>query len=493
MNKKGFAISVVLYTMVILIIGILYLLLGIVRHRYNTGNDLKEHVISGINPGGPPISEVLADIVEDKFELTPPDTDGTKFLEGEEVPNYLWYSGKLWRILAINNDGSIRLVTHGCVSSVAWNSTSSTDYRTSQIRTWLNNEFYGTIYDADNLLVGTTLDYTLYDTFPTSKLASTNVINDEKIGLLTIYEYMMSGGTTTNATSKTFLNTAYYWWTASPNVNDSKIWYVGSENHAAVNNVMTNYGVRPTITLRAGVKIFEGTGEKNNPFRIVEDKPTGTNYELLNNRISGEYVNFNNRIYRIVGTEIFNGEKLTKITMADYSFNKNTIATIDFGAGYSEATFTLNYGIGLYLENWYQADSSNETYKNIYITDTYKAMIATKEEGVVWYKGPDSGGANYDYTLAKSGIPVSATIGLGRYGEMFSSQFGDGWETSYAMSWLITKSSNILVWRLNGNGGVYSYSPDNALGVRPSMYLKSDIKISSGTGMPHNPYQLSMN
>ena len=178
--------------------------------------------------------------------------------------------------------------------------------------------------------------------------------------------------------------------------------------------------------------------------------------------------------------------------MADYNFNKNTIATVAFGASYSESTFTLDHGIGKYLENWYQANSLSETYKDSFIMDGYKAMIATKEEGVVWYKGPDSGGTDYDYTLAKTGTPISATIGLNRYGEMFSGQFGDGWETSYSMSWLITKSSDTLPWRLNGNCGVYSYTPNNALGVRPSMYLKSNVKITSGTGMPHDPYQITM-
>ena len=48
MNKKGFAISVVLYAMVILIIGVLYLLLGIVKNRYMVGDNLKYDIINTI-------------------------------------------------------------------------------------------------------------------------------------------------------------------------------------------------------------------------------------------------------------------------------------------------------------------------------------------------------------------------------------------------------------------------------------------------------------
>ena len=49
MNKKGFAISVILYSMVILVISIMYLVLGIVKDRYNLENQLKESAIDYID------------------------------------------------------------------------------------------------------------------------------------------------------------------------------------------------------------------------------------------------------------------------------------------------------------------------------------------------------------------------------------------------------------------------------------------------------------
>ena len=119
-------------------------------------------------------------------------------------------------------------------------------------------------------------------------------------------------------------------------------------------------------------------------------------------------------------------------------------------------------------------------------------MIATSGENgdnIVWYTGPTSG-TGEDYTLSKTGTPVSATIGLGYYGEMFSSQFGDG-SGSSTNTWLMTIYSSSYVW------GVYNYGradydgPTSSRGVRPSMYLKSDVKIVSGSGMPHDPYVIT--
>lgn len=59
MNKKGFAISVILYIIVFFIITIFYVLLGIVKARYNTNSNLKDSVVDKLNS---------ASYIHDKFE-----------------------------------------------------------------------------------------------------------------------------------------------------------------------------------------------------------------------------------------------------------------------------------------------------------------------------------------------------------------------------------------------------------------------------------------
>lgn len=49
MNNKGFAISVILYVIVFLIIAVLYILLGIVKARYSVNSDLKNNVTTTLN------------------------------------------------------------------------------------------------------------------------------------------------------------------------------------------------------------------------------------------------------------------------------------------------------------------------------------------------------------------------------------------------------------------------------------------------------------
>ena len=467
--------------------------------EYNPGDPIKEEDIKGSNLTLYPV--VQADFVETietslATYLQAADTEGNRYLASSTTNNYVWYSGKLWRIVSINSDDTIKLVTQGNMTSIAWSiesetvegtTTYNTVYENSQIHNWLKNEFLPTI--EPSVLADSTWDYTTYETSSATKAESVNYVEGEKVGLLTIYDFYKVG-----TGSSSFLNNGYYWWTMSPRTDGSGVWYVSGNGSASNFSPTASRGVRPSVNLKSDIQIMGGSGTKSNPYVIGGDIETGTTSELLNNRISGEYIKFNDVLYRIVGTEEINGQTLTKITMADYSLNKNTLTTSLAYAPSSVSSslrriLSPTYGIGLYLEEWYQADSTSETYATTYIKDNYKMMIATSGENgdnVVWYTGPTSG-TGYDYTLAKTGTPVLATIGLGYYGEMFSSQFGDG-NNSSTYTWLMTIYSSSNVWLVNYNGYASHSSPTNSFGVCASMYLKSDVKIVSGNGQPTSPY-----
>lgn len=49
MNKKGFAISVVLYSIVFLLISVLYMIVGILKTRYHNENDLRDAIVEQLN------------------------------------------------------------------------------------------------------------------------------------------------------------------------------------------------------------------------------------------------------------------------------------------------------------------------------------------------------------------------------------------------------------------------------------------------------------
>ena len=49
MNKNGFAVSIILYSIVFMIVMILYILLGIVKTRYTVSDRLRQNIISDLN------------------------------------------------------------------------------------------------------------------------------------------------------------------------------------------------------------------------------------------------------------------------------------------------------------------------------------------------------------------------------------------------------------------------------------------------------------
>ena len=232
------------------------------------------------------------------------------------------------------------------------------------------------------------------------------------------------------------------------------------------------------------MKIIDGNGTSNNPYRLQgdNDNPTGT---LLSTRYSGEYISFGtgeNNLYRIVSHENGNG---TKITSAIPLKDGGNYKTMSFG---SNVTFSKDNTIGTFLNGDYLTNGT-------YLTSNQVNMI---EDKTTWYLGTVGIGANYK--LAKyqdttgSNLTIStatAKVGLLRLGELMAGQFDkDGNNTIY---WTLTLYSHLSVRGVSNYGNGSGNSPANSNGSRPSMNLKSTVKIVSGTGTKSSPFVLSGN
>ena len=400
--------------------------------------------------------------------------------------NYVWYSGKLWRIVALNNNGTMKLVTDNNMTTIAFGETPPV-YEDSYMKEWLNTVFLDTLYEYDNFIV---TDY-LWDT----SLITTSSVKPEAtttssgpVGALNVYEYNRTNNFSTNSFFDSYLNIGTLWWTLSKKDENYNSWTIANMGYDVSGTVTNAYGVRPSIVLKSNIIIGNGTGSANDPYTLKGDYQTAENNELLNRRISGEYIKFNNTIYRIIDTEEINTQLLTKVTMMDYTVNKNTINTsVAFN---DNSTFSDNTGIGLYLKNWYEGES---------ISEQYKEMIATKEEGVGWYQGPSEGiGMFFDYRQSLQGEKISTTIGLPYYGEMFASHQIKGYKESVDF-WLITQYQKDAIRSINSDGFAATMTPSQTSGVRPTFYLKSTVKIGDvdgdgkvGNGTINHPYELVM-
>ena len=430
-----------------------------------------------------PVAKVLLSGVGDKGKIDTTDSEQT-FITGTDPNNYIWYSGKLWRAVSIDpSDNSVKLVTQWNISVLPYNASGNTAFQGSYMEQWLNDTsvdgFLGNLREPDKF-IKTDSVWNATMTTETTKPEKTTMVTDA-VGLLNIYEYTMSYK---NASSPSgYLNNRLYWWTLTP-YSTSDVRNVGGSGGYIRHYSPTDlFGPRPSINLNSAVKIIDGDGTVDNPFRLQgdNDNPTGA---LLSARYSGEYISFGtgeNNLYRIVSHENGTGTKITSAIPLNDSGNYKRMA---FG---SNVTFSKDNTIGTFLNGDYLTGGT-------YLTRDQVNMI---EDNTTWYLGTVAVGANYK--LAKyqdatgSNLITSTTtakIGLLRLGELMAGQFDkDLYNASY---WTLTPYTTSNVRGVDNYGYGNNDSPTTTYGTRPAMNLKSNVIITGGDGTKNSPFKIKL-
>ena len=440
-------------------------------------------------PVGEKASTVLLENIPEENQY---DDGVDTFITGEDPNNYIWYSGKLWRAVSVNNDAkTTKLVTQWNISSITYSS-SSTDFAGSYMEDWLNDTsadgFLGNLRDYENFIVtdakwNATLDATSLGSI--TRPSDSGTIVTDAVGLLNMYEYQSSYNGTTY--SNGYLNNGLYWWTITP-YSSSDIRRISTNGSAEYISSIHAFCVRPSINLKSNIRIVDGDGTVDNPYRLNGDNDSNLSGTLLNTRYSGEYIKFGNdenKLYRIVSHET---SGLTKITSAEPLKSSGNFLSSAFdsnsGVNYSNANT-----IGSFLNNDYL------NIENGYLTNEDIAMI---EESSTWYLGTVANGVSYklakytDVTGTESISSIAtAKVGLLRFGELMAGQFNIYRNnTSY---WTITVYSSNYIRSVDNIGDGDAHSSDSDLfGIKPSLNLKSNVIITSGTGTKSDPFVLTL-
>ena len=422
----------------------------------------------------------VAEVIEDDImnRLNSEDSEQT-FVTGSNPYNYIWYSGKLWRVVSIDtSDNSVKLVTQWNISAISYDNNSSA-FEGSYMESWLNDTtvdgFLGNLRESESFIK---MDSkwnvsTMTDASKPPSESDGGTIVETSVGLLNIYEYTMIGS------SESYLNNMLRWWTLTPYDSTKIRWisYDGTEGNPSTSSL--GYGIRPSINLKPEIKVVSGDGTEENPYRLMGDNDTNLSGTKLNTRYSGEYIKIGkdeNNLYRIVSHET---EGLTKITSAESLKNSGDFLTTTFG---SNNIFSITNTVGRFL---------NGEFLTNYLGDTYNNMI---EDNTIWYLGRVYVGQNYklakysDVNMSNltSNIDVSK-IGLLRYGELMAEA------DNRAYYWTLTPSSTVNLYVVRGNGNVHSTSPSSPeVGMKPALNLKSNVIITSGDGTLQNPFQVAL-
>ena len=230
----------------------------------------------------------------------------TYYFRGNVENNYVSFAGFTWRIVRINEDGTIRIIMQDGINNkatYAFNSKYSNYtymyYSNSNVKTVLENWYQKNIVsqeDLDNKVAsGAYYCEQAKVSYPSSSQAGNTLltsylnynpnykcINDSngkgivnsKIGLLTYDEILFAGGYAAKNNNSYYLynNTNYF--TMSPaglSSSDSnyRVWHVNSLGYLGNPYAAHSDSVRPLINLKSDIQISDGDGTINSPF-VVE-------------------------------------------------------------------------------------------------------------------------------------------------------------------------------------------------------------------------------
>ncbi len=386
------------------------------------------------------------------------------------LKNYVWYSGKLWRIVAIYPNGMMKLVTENNMTTIQFGSTVTFDG--SWMDQWLSQEFLPTLYNNTNIVVQNAewnVKETTADTDPYLERVANDTIN-RTVGLLNAFEYKKSG------TSSGYLQIGQCWWLITP-YSSSRMRDVLSNgdlnNYSPYSNA---YGVRPSIYLKSSATFdtenYDGT--RLSPFHIVGDIVEGQKEELLNTN-NPNSSNTSDTTRGNFGSDVYFNTQSTDMKYWDKYLTDESGWLSTIYSGDKNLLVNGTYYLGIY------PDSTN--YKATICKNTASELETTTISNCTKYVSSDT---NKTYT---------GLVGLLRAGEMMSAQQSTlnhvNNSNHYKTMWLITPFSSSGVRRVNGNGLLNYDSPSSyALGVRPSINLKSETKIISGSGHVDDPYEV---
>ncbi len=384
--------------------------------------------------------------------------DEEYIFRGEVTNNYIYYSGRLWRIVSINKEKELKMVTDEIQTSLVWGINS--EYKDSYIREWLNKSetdysgiFNNSLNYPDLYLLNTPTCTDKYDSV--ENITCEEMFNDDKITLLTGEDYTTAGG------ANSYLNNEKNYW-LNNTTTENNAWFItesgGFNNIVNINETYESYGVRPVITIYSDTDLISGNGSYDDPY-IFENEEVS----ILENVSIGKLIKYNNYLWKAVSKD---SEKV-KLVLNDYVNDKDKDLTLPI----SEADASFNVkdkkNIAYYLNNVYD-DLENEDY-----------IIKSR-----WYTGQYNSENKFNYKEIYDDY-VSANIGLLSVGELFINDLDD--------TFLITKTDDIFdtfyLSKINGNLDTDIYT--SSLKVRPSLYLDSELKISAGNGTADSPYELS--
>lgn len=283
---------------------------------------------------------------------------GELVFKGTNVNNYVMYSNMLFRIVKVNRDNSVMLVTDSTISELMFDNSKS-NYTNSNINDYLENVFYTKLNNPKKYLTNNTI---CEDIITDASNLTCNNKKTSKVGLISIADYLNSKN------EDSYLNNTSSFWLYNPKDSNTS-WYI-SEGNLGNSNIKNIHGVKAVITLKNTVNSIKGNGSKEKPYIIDNNKEISFN----------DYVKLGNDLYQIydikdsyylVNTNLVDDVRNRSVSYYNYKY--------DIKTPYSLALYLNNYYLNSlsYKDNLVDCELNVGDYKTSY-KDIYSEKIKAK-------------------------------------------------------------------------------------------------------------------
>lgn len=376
------------------------------------------------------------------------DINNTEYFINDSNNNYLQYSNLLWRIIKINDDNSITVISDSSLTSLAYGE--SVEFNNSYINKWLNtndNEYSGILEKHLNKKE-TYLQKTISCTEKVNELDNKECKEkntDNYISLLSTHDYVNIG----NKDSYVINNEYFY----LNNTNELlEVWYIDNEGKITTNKGKDIYGVKPVITIKSNIEYISGDGTKNNPYIIEKE-----------NGLFGSYVKLDNQLWRI------------------YQVNENDVRLVlDNYLQINNANLEYIYSnISSYHNDYNQGSIA------YYLNNTFLNKLSYKDKikEVKWSNGYYGSNSNYDYEPALSNT-INSKIALISIGDI---RLNNTLEDYFTLTG--TKNKGSLIYTIKSNQKVYLKNIQSKNYIVPAISLEKEL-LTKGKGTYNNPLEM---
>lgn len=291
------------------------------------------------------------------------DSDGYYF-KGDVTSNYVSFGNRLFRVLRINNDNTVKLVSNDLVSSFMWGEESS--YEFSNLKYWLNateeansGVYYNSLPNPEKFLVKTSYREDILDD---GKVKASKNSYSDYVTTLSVSDYVLADG------KKGYLknNKLFYLLGLT---KDKENLYVDEDGSVKNCDSLEGYGIRAVITLKKDLVVASGDGSFDRPFVVDQ----GDNVNFVDS-----YVKLGNDIYKVYQES---PEGVLKMYMDGYA----SFGGVEILRNYSPTNSIFNLGDTKNIANYL-----NTTYFNAL---PYASLLMDN----FYYTGEISAENNYKY------------------------------------------------------------------------------------------------